>query len=67
MKDIEKQFLQETFNEVLLSVDEDLDHAYSGAYLTDDFMEKFESKVMFLIDMANKGLVISNPNRELSS
>jgi hypothetical protein len=57
MKESEKSFLQETFNEVLLSVDEDMQYAYSGAFLTDEFMESFESKVMFLIDMTNKGLI----------
>jgi hypothetical protein len=38
MKESEKSFLQETFNEVLLSVDEDMQYAYSGAFLTDEFM-----------------------------
>jgi len=63
MKEAEKVFLQETFDEILLSVDADFQYAHSGAYLSDDFMEEFESKVMFLIDMANKGLI--NPSARI--
>ena len=54
MKSIEKSFLQETFDEVLNSVNEDYQFAISGNFLTDEFVEQFEAKANFLIDMANK-------------
>lgn len=54
MKSIEKAFLQETFDEVLNSVNEDYQFAISGNFLTDKFVEQFEAKANFLIDMANK-------------
>lgn len=54
MKSIEKAFLQETFDEVLNSVNEDYQFAVSGNFLTDEFVEQFEAKANFLIDMANK-------------
>lgn len=54
MRDIEKSFLQESFDEVLNSVNEDYQFAISGGFLTDAFVEQFTAKANFLIDMANK-------------
>jgi hypothetical protein len=57
MNDVEKEFFQETFEDILFDVEEDYQYAKSGAYISDEFLEKFTAKANFLIEMANKGLV----------